>query len=666
MIGRNASTLLSQHARIWTLILLVAVCIPHFFTIPLWLGLVVLMLLGWGITDYIKPLPIIARYLKLSIVFMISVSIFLSSAQVGGLTGLIMLLIAAITLKILELRTLRDAWVVLLAAFFMIAVSLIIQQSMFAALYAVFCLFLAVIVMLTMHEGQQIKPMMQVNGSLALQLLLQSVPLMLILFIVFPRIQPLWTMNFASGATTGLSDSISPGEVSRLTRSDEPVFRVSFQGDTPPPQAQRYWRAMTFSRFDGRSWSLDKTIKPVAGFSGESLYQYQVITEPSVSPWLFALEDPVGNVPSHLKGFNDSTLKKVDEKNDQRISYSMHATTPRAERVEILANRDEYMSIPSTGNEKTRQLVNQWLQEGLQGQEIIDKLFQFYAKSFQYTLTPQLLKGDPIDSFLFETRAGFCEHFASSSAYLLRLAGIPSRVVGGYLGGEWNPYENYLLVRQYEAHAWVEAWLPERGWFRLDPTAVVAPERLTDGAGQLFQNSEYFLSDQRFSLFRISSQLPFLAQLRQQYDALNYKWHKNVLGYQNEQMALLESLFGKVTWLKMLVIVFAVPSVLMGWVLWRLLKPTPLVLHPLDSDLKRLSKSLIKVDDSLERLPSETVMAYIARIEKKYPELTKVLTPWSRLYDRYRFAEVGREIDLPSEYHDAYKQLAQAIRNLKG
>jgi hypothetical protein len=381
---------------------------------------------------------------------------------------------------------------------------------------------------------------------------------------------------------------------------------------------------------------------------------------------MFALDVPVGNVPSHLKAFSDGTLKKINEKENQRISYRMQAAAPSADGVSVLPSSDEYLHLPTKGNEKTRALVKQWQQEGLQGQEIIDKLLQFYSESFQYTLTPSVLKGDPIDAFLFETRAGFCEHFASSSAYLLRLAGIPTRLVGGYLGGEWNPYQNYLLVRQYEAHAWVEVWLPERGWFRFDPTAVVAPERLTVGAGQLFQNSEYFLSDKRFSLFRMSSHLPFLAKLRQQYDALNYQWHKNILGYQNEQMALLESWFGKVTWLKMFAIVFAVPSVLMGWVLWRLLKPASRMLHPLDRDLDRLSKELIKLDQSLQRLPAETVMNYSERIEKKYPELAQFLTPWSLLYDRYRFAEIDRSVELPADYPVAYKQLISAIRNLKG
>ncbi len=664
---RNSVEPLSGHARIWGLILLAAVCIPHFVTVQLWLAVVVCALIGWGILDHFKPLPRVTKGLKLLIVILVASGIVLTGAKAGGLSGLVMLLMAAIALKVLEFRSYRDGWVLLLTSFFMIAVSLIMQQSMLAALYALFCLFIALVYMISMHENPKVRALSDVRARLALALMLQSLPLMIILFLIFPRIQPIWTMNFVGGGITGLSDTISPGGISQLTRSEEPAFRVSFENKFVPERASRYWRAMTYSDFDGVGWAQDKTIVPVSVFTGEPEIAYNVIAEPSTSQWLFALDAPVGSVSKGLQPYSDRTVQKSQGGTAERVSYRLQsaALTLDAELGDV--ERQKYLRLPDKGNPKAHQLVKTWLEEGLNTQQVIDRVLGLFAKEFRYTLTPQVLKGDQVDEFLFSSKQGFCEHFASSTAYILRLAGIPSRIVGGYQGGEWNEYEQYLLIRQYEAHAWVEAWLPGLGWQRIDPTAVVAPERLTMPVNLLFQNDINFMADSRFSLLRMELSLPILATLRQQYDALNYRWHKNILGYQNEQASLLKSWLGEISWLKLFAVVFTIPALLMGFVLWRLLQPLKPNLNQFDKDVQQLSRLLKKREVGLDRRPSETVAQYVARLCVVYPQLSDELQRWYHQFDYLRFTNKQQESAANIiQYQVAFRQLLQRIRKFKG
>ena len=282
--------------------------------------------------------------------------------------------------------------------------------------------------------------------------------------------------------------------------------------------------------------------------------------------------------------------------------------------------------------------MRQWQEAGLSSEEKIAALFESFNQHFTYTLSPQKLQAERIDQFMFNTREGFCEHFASATAYALRLAGIPTRVVGGYLGGEWNAYEKYMLIRQYEAHAWVEAWLEGKGWVRLDPTAAVAPERVIQPFDQLFATSQEFMSDSPLGVFRLQKNLEWLKVLSLRYDALNYNWHRWILGYHQEQNNLLEEWFGQISILKMLLLLFIPVGCVLMIVIWWLLKVQPRWIDPMDKAVVAISNQVSELSIELQRSSGETVQMYSARLEGALPDIREEINEWSALYQQLRYA----------------------------
>jgi transglutaminase-like putative cysteine protease len=494
---------------------------------------------------------------------------------------------------------------------------------------------------------------------------------MLILFLIFPRISPLWSIQYHNSvAKTGLSDGMEPGNISQLTRSDSVAFRVSFSTGVPPASTERYWRAMTYPVFDGQRWSMtqesiNKGANKSSNKEGKGLVEYQVIAEPSANPWLFALDYSSGLSSAEILQFSDGTFK-AGSPIYERLFYRAKADLTGAYDGSPLLNRARYLSVPKSGNPMTRAMVTKWLAAGLSQEQIISALLQRFNETFSYTLSPQKLSGDRIDQFLFTTQEGFCEHFSNATAFSLRLAGIPTRVVAGYLGGEWNPYEKYMLVRQYEAHAWVEAWLEGKGWVRIDPTAAVAPERVTLPFDQLFADSPEFMSENIFATYRIQKNFPWLKTWRLRYDAVNYNWHRWVLGYHDEQNNLLEDFFGKITILKMLLLLFIPVGVALTVVIWMLLRTPSREVDVIDREVVALSMGISVVSASLQRERGETVSNYSQRVAGSVPTLRSGLEAWCALYQQVRY--------MPSSYQaeqnlalflSCSRQLRMDIKRLK-
>lgn len=654
---------ISRSAVILQLATFIAVVLPHLGWLPVWIPLLALAMAGgrlmihggrWSFPHWtVKLLLILACVAGLIISF-------------GGQTGpeaMVALLILGLALKLIEIYHRRDALILLYVALFVLATAFLFQESVWMAAYVLLALWLLLAGLCAIHQRPG-KTALWPPMRRSLALLLPAIPLMLVLFLLFPRLEPLWSIQVNTPrATTGLSDSMSPGSLSELALSDALAFRVSFDSSQPPAPAQRYWRALVLSRFDGRSWRQASPWQQ-GRLPGEQLVpdappqSYEIILEPGSQPWLVALDQPLA--PASGQRMTPFRTLVSPAPVERRIQYRLSSVPDY--RLQPTLNdreREHYLQLPARGNERSRTLALQWWQQsGGQVQEFIGQMMTHYSRSFEYTLTPGTLGRDSIDQFLFASRQGYCEHFAGASVFLLRAAGIPARVVTGYQGGEWNPYENYLQLHQYDAHAWTEVWLEGRGWTRLDPTAAVAPERIQSSAEQYFrQRGEAALGGGRAFGFNAG----WLLRLQQRYDAFNFVWQRWVLNYQSRQSDLLrEWLGGLDPWRLILALLLPLALVLAGVLGWPLLKGIRLGRRErLERRLERLQLRLGQVFGP--RQPHQTLTAWLRTLIPRWPEQREALEQLARLDEQRRYARQA-EPECAERIQTLAEQLLAALR----
>jgi transglutaminase-like putative cysteine protease len=368
-------------------------------------------------------------------------------------------------------------------------------------------------------------------------MLLKAAPVALVMFFFFPRVEGnFWGAPSAERALTGLTEEMSPGDISDLTQNDVVAFRVRFKGEVPPP-ALRYWRGPVLTRFDGYTWKRGDAEfyrLPAIEHAGDPV-DYVVTLEPTGQQMLFALDMAESWTPGLAVQSWDFGLRTRNPVNDVlRYEVRSHPSYRAGVRLDK-ALRNSSLGLHGERNPRTAELAKRMRSAaGSEAAYIQDVLAMFRQQEFYYTLTPPGLARDSVDDFLFNTRQGFCGHFASAFTNLMRAAGIPARVVAGYQGGDWNPIGGYLIVRQAHAHAWSEVWMPGTGWRRVDPTAAVAPERVQRGLEASFAGSELLPSV-------LESDSPILWRVRMLWDNLNAEWNDWVVEFdlemQNEILA---------------------------------------------------------------------------------------------------------------------------------
>ncbi len=569
--------------------------------------------------------------------------VFLSFGTVFGRDAGAALLVIMLGLKLLEVRRHRDAVIVVFLGYFLtVTMVLFSQEFVTFAFLAIALLLLTAALMQLNHpsssENKRLRPLMKRSGIL----LAQALPLMLIMFVLFPRLPaPLWNLpEDAWSGMTGLSDSMSPGSISALGQSDSVAFRVSFEG-APPAQEQLYWRGPVFWHTDGRVWSPDgrEDSTPLALESpaftpaGPSI-AYTVMLEPHDRRWLFALEMPA-SAPEGSRHSADLLLlsnRPLRQLTRYRVESHMSYRAMRMTGEE----RARALQLPAA-NPRTRALGEQWRRQGGGGDAIVQRaLDHFGAEPFHYTLNPPLLPGrDPLDDFLFTTRRGFCEHYAAAFTVLMRAAGIPARVVTGYQGGELNPIGDYLIVRQRDAHAWAEVWLDGRGWVRVDPTAAVAPHRIERGSAESLLNER--------SAMRGSFERGMLGSLwrhtRFGWDTLNNRWNLWVLAYgPDSQHALLER-FGLRSWFGMTLTMLAAVGVLLLAIAFALLFRRGPSGDPAARLYERFCAKLAR--RGIRRAPAEGPVEFAARARDQRPDLAAAIDSINRRYVAIRYGGIG-------------------------
>ena len=494
---------------------------------------IALLAIGWRYLTLLGKVRLLTPWQLKATALLGCVLIAVLALQQGILGSILNLLVLGCALKFLEFRQRRDLRLHILALYFLGGITFVFHQQWYFLLYLLLSVTLNTAALLSLQMPQRKGPQL----SQAALLIGQSIPLMLVLFIVLPRVGPLWQLPNTKRATTGLSEQISPEQISELTRSSELVFRAHFPSEPP---AVRYWRTLVHESFDGHSWSMSPQLQqwqrsrlqlpfpePQVQWPGPKL-DYQLYVEPNYHHWVYSLDlssspDPTLSLTPTL---TQISLNPLTQPRQFTLSYyPEQSKEPRLSE----ARRRFNLALPPSSNPRSRQLAQQWKEQYADPQQLIQVAMNYFREQpFYYTLRPPPLSTDGIDDFLFTTRAGFCAHYASSLAFLLRSAGIPTRLVTGYLGGEYHAAEGYVSVHQFDAHAWIEAWLPG-GWQRLDPTLMVAPDRVTMGLDELMRD-QGFLAQDPLSLARYR-QIPLLNDLRLLLADLDYQWTVWILNY---------------------------------------------------------------------------------------------------------------------------------------
>jgi transglutaminase-like putative cysteine protease len=545
---KNAALDLRSLAAI--VVSLTLVMAPHAARVPVWttvlctFALALRLYVGWRR----RALP--GRWALLILALAGVAGVLYSYRTLFGRDSGVTLLLVMAALKMLELRRPRDVNVVIVLCYFLTITNFFYTQTIPTALYTLGAVWVVTATMVSLqHEASPGQPLHIVRTSGTM--LAQAIPVMLVLFVLFPRIQgPLWGMpQLQSTARSGLSDTMSPGTIADLSLSDEIAFRAQFE--TVPANAQQlYWRGPVMWDYDGRTW---RTGQPTALSAPrhEALSEplaYTVTLEPHQERWLLLIDLPSRLPPRSLltRDYQVLSFRPVRE----RIRYEAQSLLQYRFGDDALASElQQALQLPPGTAPRALEMARSWRAEQPDARALVERaLRMFRDEPFIYTLAPPELTKDPVDEFLFETRRGFCEHFASSFTVLMRAAGVPARVVTGYLGGELNPVDGYLVVRQSEAHAWSEVWIAGSGWVRIDPTAAVSPMRIQQGLANAVPATD------PLPLFR-RVRADWLRTVRHTWDAVSNSWNQWVLGYSPErQTRFLSSLgFPQITWQDMVI-----------------------------------------------------------------------------------------------------------------
>ncbi|WP_251359257.1 DUF3488 and transglutaminase-like domain-containing protein [Kangiella sp. TOML190] len=618
------------------------VLLPLWFEIPLWVTLLSIALLGMKYLSYRFDFRY-PNWLILALVIGAFVGVYAYFKTISGRDAGVSLICLMYCFKLLESKSYRDATLVLFISFFVMVMAFLFNQSIAMGLYLLIAMaaILSAIVALNSLQGiSGIRNLGRISGTA----LLQALPIMLVLFLLFPRLPgPLWAMPDSSQAGTGISDSMSPGDIGALTTFDDPAFRAKFKGQAPSA-TDMYWRAMVFSDYDGFTWregprapTRTNRLPPF-----EPSYEYQVQMEPNKSRWLFGLEQ-LASSPKGTFLFNDLTWRRP-QKIINQFSYNAQAVKYDYQGVELESfKRRINLQLPDDGNLRTRQWAQTLFQQANGTQDFINRVLNHInQRQYYYTLTPEVLEEEVVDGFWFGTQEGFCEHYAGAFVFIMRAAGIPTRVVTGYQGGEYNPYGDYYLIRQSDAHAWTEVWVENQGWLRVDPTAAIDPSRVEADLRSRANRRDSWFEDKM-----IGFDLPqgFLAKLQMRWDAIKSFWDDTLMGYgQDQQNDWLSKLGIKADQWRYLGYGLVATLILSGLIfgLWLLRKSARR--DVIEKYYERLKQELVK---SGTEIPSHYgPMAILDRLKGNHPELhAKFATP-IKYYIKIRYqSEQADQVD---------------------
>jgi transglutaminase-like putative cysteine protease len=519
---------------------------PQLLSMPAHLIPITLLPIAWRLLAefrHWKPMPLLLRVLATVIAVTALVITY------GGLMGrraAVSMLVLMLALKLLETFRTRDARIVASLSLFLCGTQFLFSQGIPMIIYIIACLLSSLIALMYLHRREAFEGLGEAPDTgrnlfaelgFGVRLMALAFPIGLVLFLLFPRWgTPLWGVpEDALDARSGLSDSMTPGSIQNLFMDDSPAFRVDFVSAVPS-RSDLYWRGPVFWDFDGRTWRSSYHRHHLFADNKPNLktaiFRYEIQMEPTEQRWLFVLDYPA-MVPKGTHLTMDYQL--VSRRPITQLRNYVMASDPNFfDSPELKQTfRRAALELPAGYNPKTAAMMAEWRKESSSDSQIIRRALNYFnQEQFHYTLNPPLLSQHTVDEFLFDTQRGFCEHYASAFTIMMRMAGIPARVVTGYQGGWYNKIGAYMLVRQSDAHAWSEVWVRGSGWTRIDPTAAIAPGRVEQGAISSLEQRRYFLDYE------------WLRNARNTIDLFQRGWNNWVVAFGSENQSRLLSFFG--------------------------------------------------------------------------------------------------------------------------
>ncbi|KPQ30191.1 MAG: transglutaminase-like protein [Marinobacter excellens HL-55] len=553
--GRSTSdtpvNTIPRGALVWLIGSFSLLLLPQLNRLPWWLVAACAVLAGWRWLAQSGRVRLPGRWLRTGIMLVL-IAVYIGTVQ-GRFTvdTAASFFVLAVGLKWLETRSARDFYVLFFILVYLSAVNFLFQQGILWAILtfaAIGCLLIGLQVL----NAPDLPDSMKSGWKRLGLLLVKTLPVVVLLFVFFPRMAPLWSVPLVSGeARSGISDTMRPGDISNLAQSSERAFRVTF-GGAPPAYRDRYWRGLILDYLDGETWrqrDVESYQRPgrVAvdgGVGALASNQYDVLMEPTDQRWAFSLENSMAVSDNVFDAGED--LFRFRRPADSAVRYRLAVEPGQVRSNQELspAVRQRYLQLPSSANPRARELADQLAAAYAPDQVVNELMTRFREQEYFYTLRPPAMPRDGVDALLFDEKRGFCAHYAGAATFVFRAAGIPSRVVIGYQGGDAGAGDEYLIVRQYDAHAWVEVWLEGRGWVRVDPTAAIAPSRIEFGLREAMAEEGSFLENSFTSPQRYGD-LAMLQWASLQLDRINYHWQRWVVGYQGQsQMNLMSRLPG--------------------------------------------------------------------------------------------------------------------------
>jgi transglutaminase-like putative cysteine protease len=618
---------------LWVLAVYLGAVALHIDRLPVWCTAAIVLIAVWRALAAISALGMPRNIVRVALGTALLVAVLAQFSTISGLAAGTALLAAMGAVKLLETRNRRDHYIVLgVSLFLMLAACLDRQSLLRVPLYVAHtwlaCAALCVVAAPTLRIAPRLA-FKQAGRALA-----YALPVALLLFVFFPRFQgQIWSLPGAGSAVTGLSNEMSPGAISQLSESDVPAFRVTFLG-ARPPSTSLYWRGPVLHEFDGYTWRRQPgriSTRPALQYGGDE-FRYRVTLEPHQRNWWFALDMPRRPPRSNVFFTFDYQLLAAQPVT-QTVTYELtsHVQYRSTEPISFLSRRMG-LQLPEGRNPRSLAWARRERAAAGSDQAFVERvLSRFRDEGFVYSLTPPRLDLNSVDDFLFNTRSGFCGHYASAFVTLMRAAGIPARVVTGYHGGEWNPIGEYLIVRQSDAHAWAEIWVPGKGWTRVDPTGVVAPDRLRraalDGLGLSAAARDVLVAD-----------LGWWPRAVLTWDAANTWWKTRVLDFDlRSQLSLMQRLGFDAPGLRelgwMLAGALALWLAIVGLRFSR--RPAPPPVDPLARSYRRLCRSIAAA--GIARAPDEGPLDFSRRLAHQRPALAAVVAPLLTDYASLRF-----------------------------
>ncbi|WP_439100924.1 transglutaminase TgpA family protein [Congregibacter sp.] len=628
---------LPRPALLWIIVAQALLLLPHLPRLPLWVAAVYLLAFIWRVQAFRGRVELPGRWLKVVLAIAAAGGIVLSYGSLLGMEPMVAFLLTAFALKLTEMRSRKDAYVVIFLGYFVCLTEFLFTQDLLIVAYSLVLVWILTSALVSVHRPagrlRDFQPLRTAGV-----MLLQSVPLMLVLFFLFPRIGPLWSVPMKSHtAQTGMSDRLRPGDVSNLSQSDAVAFRAEFDGEIPPA-SELYWRGIVLSALEEGTWRslryfeipAEERRAPTASTDGDPL-RYSIIMAPTQQNWLFALRYARTQKPEVMELHDYRLYSPVIIENEYQYSVQ---SWPDATLQNMLSDwrRDKETALPLEDNPETRALAASLYAEAGSTSAFVDAVLAYFRnQSFFYTLQPPLLgNDDAMDEFLFASRRGFCEHYAYAFAVMMRSVGIPTRIVGGYLGGEVNPVNRTVIVHQFDAHAWNEVWLEGRGWVRVDPTAAVSPDRILYGLERAVAAEGSFLSESPLSPLRYRG-VNWVNSLRLRYDALTYRWQSWVTGFDGQaQFDLLRVVLGEISVSRSLGVLLGCGALTMALVslfLFRGARPAPRPVF--EEELLRFQRALWR--RGLPEQPGETPAQLTERAAERWPAQAESLRSLYRL-----------------------------------